>query len=74
MRSASWHWFLLPNPPPMYSQTTRTCSGGSSRSRATSARQFEMPWVGVHSVSSSPSHCATAARGSIWALLWCLET
>ena len=74
MRSASWHWFLLPNPPPMYSQTTRTRSGGRSRSRATSARQLAMPWVGVHSVSSSPSQRATAQRGSICALLWCLET
>ena len=69
MRSASWHWFLLPNPPPMYSQTTRTRSGGISRSRATSARQLAMPWVGDHSVSSSPSQRATAQRGSICALL-----
>ena len=39
-----------------------------------SERQFEMPWVGVHRVSWSPSQRATAERGSICALLWCLET
>ena len=38
-----------------------------------SRRQFEMPWVGVHSVSRSRSQRATAERGSICALLWCFE-
>ena len=61
-------WFLLPKPPPMYLEMTRTWWSSRPRSRAVSWRQLEIPCEGVYSVSFSPSQLANEQRGSIWAL------
>ncbi len=61
---------FAPNPPPMYSEITRTCSGARSNRRASSRRASNIPWVETHAVSESPSQRATAAWGSSGDCTW----
>ena len=56
---------LPPKPPPMSGVTTRIADSSSSNLDASSLRSPNGRWAPAQTVSESPSHSATAARGSI---------
>jgi hypothetical protein len=56
---------LLPKPPPMYWQMTRTLVCGISRPLAKLSRAELTPWVETQAVSLSPSHSHTTPCDSM---------
>ncbi len=58
---------LLPKPPPTSGVITRTCDSSISKRCASSVRMPNGRCVPAQTVRWSPSHFATAARGSIGA-------
>ena len=59
-----------PKPPPRKGLRTWTFSGGMPKKPAMLSRVIESAWLGVSTVSMSPSHSATTAWGSM-ALWYC---
>ena len=55
---------MLPYPAPMCGPITRTFSTGTPSAMDSISLSACMPRVDFHTVSCSPSHAATAARGS----------
>src|SRR5437868_4827636 len=56
---------LPPNPPPIYGAITRTLPSGNLSTRSITCAQLCTLCCESHSVSCSPSHCATTQCGSI---------
>src|SRR5665213_1287336 len=56
---------LLPKPPPMYWQRTRTLACGIFRALAKFSRAPLIPWVEIHAVSLSPFHSHTVPCDSM---------
>ncbi len=56
---------LLPKPPPMYLQTTRTELSGRESALARYSWWSNTPWLLSQTVSRSPSHRATELSVSI---------
>ena len=63
--ASKWKSHFAPKPPPRSGTTTRTWDSGIPSVYATPARATYGTWVDDQTVTRSPSHCATTARGSI---------
>ena len=63
--ASKWNSHLPPNPPPRCGTMTRTSASGSCRVVATPERAMNGTCVDVQTVTLSPCHSATIARGSI---------
>ena len=62
---------FVPNPPPMSIEMTLTFVSGTRNMPANSVRSPNGRCAPAHTVSLSPFHSATAARGSIGRVLMC---
>src|SRR5215469_5751013 len=65
---------LLPKPPPIYWQITRTLACGMLSALAKFSRAPLIPWVEIHAVSLSPLHSHTVPCDSrhVW-VMTCVE-
>ena len=62
---SKWKSHFAPKPPPSSGTITRTFDSGIPSVWATPARAAYGTWVDDQTVTLSPCHCATIARGSI---------
>ena len=63
--SSAVTWSLEPKPPPTSGAMTRMFCSGMPKNADSANRSTCGIWVADQSVTSSPIHCATTARGSI---------